>query len=315
MSNVLIVAETKDGALRNTTLPAITAAGMVNEGLGGQVIGLVIGQGIGDAATTLAGYCDKVVAIDDAKFVNYLAGPYAFAVNEVALAEDAKVVLASATTFGKDLMPRVAVKLGAGLASDIVGVDAPMTYRRPMWAGNVEGKVEVTTDKAVVTVRGTDFDAPAAGSGGAVSAFASTFDGNSNGVEFVTFEAVVSERPELTEAKIIVSGGRGLKNADDFKMVYKLADKLGAAVGATRAVVDAGWIENDYQVGQTGKIVAPDLYFAVGLSGAIQHLAGMKASKTIVAINKDEEAPIFSVADYGMVEDLFKVVPELIEKI
>ncbi len=313
MSNVLIVAETKDGALRNTTLPAVTAARMVKDGLGGQVIGLVIGQGIGDAANTLAGYCDKVVAVDDAKFANYLAGPYAFAVNEVAAAEDAKVVLASATTFGKDLMPRVAVKLDAGLASDIVGVEGPMTYKRPMWAGNVVGKVEVVTDKAVVTVRGTDFDAPEAGGAGAVAAFSSA--AGDAGVEFVGFEAVVSERPELTEAKVVVSGGRGLKSGEQFGLVYQLADKLGAAVGATRAVVDAGWIENDYQVGQTGKIVAPDLYFAVGLSGAIQHLAGMKASKTIVAINKDEEAPIFQVSDYGMVEDLFKVMPELIEKI
>ena len=314
MSNVLIVAEAKDGALRNTTLPAITAARMVNEGIGGQVIGLVIGQGIGDAAATLATYVDKVVAVDDAKFAHYLAGAYAFAVDEVALAEDAKVVLASATTFGKDLLPGVAVKLGAGLASDIVAVEGPMTYKRPMWAGNVVGKVEVVTDKAVVTVRGTDFDAPAPGGGGAVTAFTSAFT-SMPGVEFIGFEAVVSERPELTEAKVIVSGGRGLKTGEQFNLVYQLADKLGAAVGATRAVVDAGWIENDYQVGQTGKIVAPDLYFAIGLSGAIQHLAGMKASKTIVAINKDEEAPIFQVADYGMVEDLFKVMPELIEKI
>ena len=311
MSTILVIAEQKNGELRNVTLPAIAAA----QKMGGTLTGVVIGAGVDAAAQSLAGYVDKVIAVDDAKFENYLASAYAFAIGEIVAATGADAVVGSATAFGKDLLPRVAARLGAGMAADICGVEGPRTFKRPMWAGNVIGKVEVTTDKAVVTVRGTEFDAPATGGGAAVEAFSSAYEAGAHKVAFSGFEAIVSARPELTDARVVVSGGRGLKSKENFQLVYDLADKLAGAVGATRAVVDAGWIENDYQVGQTGKIVAPDLYFAVGLSGAIQHLAGMKASKTIVAINKDEEAPVFQVADYGMVTDLFKVMPELISKI
>ena len=315
MSNVLVIVETKDGALRNTTLPAITAAKKVAAATGGKVVGAVIGKGIGAAASGVAAYVDLVVAVDDAKFEKYLAPAHAFAVAEVAGKVGAKVVVGAASSYGKDLLPRVAVRLGAGMASDVIGVEGWNRFKRPMWAGNVIGLVEITTDKAVVTVRGTEFAAATAGAPGAVETLASAFDPASLTESYVGFEAIVSARPELTDARVVVSGGRGLKDKPNFQLIYDLADKLHAAVGATRAVVDAGWIENDYQVGQTGKIVAPDLYVAVGLSGAIQHLAGMKASKYIVAINKDEEAPIFQVADYGLVADLFKAVPELTGKV
>jgi electron transfer flavoprotein alpha subunit len=315
MSNVLVIVETKDGALRNTTLPAVTAARKVAAATGGKVVGAVIGKGIGAAASGIAPYVDLVVSVDDAKFDKYLAPAYAFAVAEVVNKVGAKVVVGSASSFGKDLLPRVAVKLGAGMACDVISVEGWNQFKRPMWAGNVIGKVEITTDKAVISVRGTDFAAPTAGAPGALETLASAFDPATLPESYVGFEAIVSARPELTDARIVVSGGRGLKEKANFQLVYDLADKLHAAVGATRAVVDAGWIENDYQVGQTGKIVAPDLYIAVGLSGAIQHLAGMKASKVIVAVNKDEEAPIFQVADYGLVADLFKVVPELTSKV
>jgi electron transfer flavoprotein alpha subunit len=316
MSNVLIIGECKDGKLRNVTLPAITAARQVKAGLGGQLIGVVIGKGVAEGARMLAGHgVDKVFCVDDAKFDKYLAPSYAFAIKEVADKAGAKVVVAAATTFGKDVLPRVAAKLGAGMACDVIAVDGASKFRRNMWAGNVIGTVEVVTDKVVVSVRGTEFEpAPAAGAA-PVEAFASAFDAGSLTEAFGAFEPIVSERPELTDARVVVSAGRGIKGKENLPLIFNLADKLHAAVGATRAVVDAGWMENDYQVGQTGKIVAPELYIAAGLSGAIQHLAGMKNSKVIVAINKDEEAPIFQVADYGLVADLFKAVPELTEKV
>jgi electron transfer flavoprotein alpha subunit len=316
MSNVLIVGECKDGKLRNVTLPAITAARKIKAGLGGQLIGVVIGKGVAEAAKTMAGHgVDKVYCVDDAKFERYLAPSYAFAINELADKAGAKVVVAAATTFGKDVLPRVAARLGAGMACDIISVEGPSTFKRNMWAGNVIGTVQVTTDKAVVSVRGTEFEAAQPAGGAPVEAFASAFDPGTLTEAFVQFEPIVSERPELTDARVVVSAGRGIKAKENMPLVFRLADKLHAAVGATRAVVDAGWMENDYQVGQTGKIVAPELYIAAGLSGAIQHLAGMKNSKVIVAINKDEEAPIFQVADYGLVADLFKAVPELTEKV
>jgi electron transfer flavoprotein alpha subunit len=213
---------------------------------------------------------------------------------------------------GKDLLPRVACKLEAGMATDVLGFGgdgAQVTFRRPMWAGNVLAEVEIASAVKVFTARATDF-APAQKAGaGSVSPVAVSVDGSALRTRFVAFEEVTSSRPELTEARVVVSGGRGTKG--DFKEIEALADELGAAVGASRAAVDAGWVPNDWQVGQTGKVVAPELYVAAGISGAIQHLAGMKASKVIVAVNKDPEAPIFQLADYGLVQDLFKALPEL----
>jgi electron transfer flavoprotein alpha subunit len=217
---------------------------------------------------------------------------------------------AAATAQGKDVLPRVAARLDAGMASDVMGFEgagAAISLRRPMWAGNVLAKVKIASAKKVFTIRTTEFPAPVAGAASEVKALAVT--PGAPKTKFVSFKAVQSARPELTEARVVVSGGRGTKG--DFKPIDGLADELGAAVGASRAVVDAGWVPNDYQVGQTGKVVAPELYIAAGISGAIQHLAGMKGSKVIVAINKDAEAPIFQVADYGLVGDLFKVLPEL----
>ncbi|MBN2358742.1 MAG: electron transfer flavoprotein subunit alpha/FixB family protein, partial [Deltaproteobacteria bacterium] len=233
----------------------------------------------------------------------------------IAKASGASHVVACATTTGKDTLPRVAARLDAGMASDISGVVDGKTYRRPMWAGSVIGVVEIATPVQVLTVRGTEF-APAAPVAGAAAVETFAADPGTSRMRFVRFDATKSERPDLAEARVVISGGRGLKGPEGFKeMIEPLADLFGAAIGATRAVVDAGWAPNDLQVGQTGKVVAPDLYLAIGLSGAIQHVAGMKGSKVIVAINKDEEAPIFGVADYGLVADLFKAVPELVEEI
>jgi electron transfer flavoprotein alpha subunit len=234
-------------------------------------------------------------------------------ISAAAKAVDAGYVLATATAVGKDALPRVAARLGAGMASDVLAFlgDGPnVTFRRPMWAGAVLAEVAISTPVKVLTVRGTEFGVPEkAATAAPVAAFPVQIDAGAIKTKFVEFKQVKSARPELTEAKIIVSGGRGTKG--DFKPVEALADSLGAAVGASRAACDAGWVPNDWQVGQTGKTVAPQLYIAAGISGAIQHLAGMKNSKVIVAINKDAEAPIFQVADYGLVGDLFKVLPEL----
>ena len=223
---------------------------------------------------------------------------------------------AAATAFGKDLVPRVAARLGAATATEVLGFGGAgpaVTFQRPMWAGNVLAEVDLATPVKAFTVRPTEFPAAQKAAGGEVKAAAAAVDLAALPVRFVEFKEVKSERPELTEARIVVSGGRGTKG--DFKELEGLADDLGAALGATRAAVDAGWVPNDLQVGQTGKVVAPELYIAAGISGAIQHLAGMKGSKVIVAINKDPEAPIFQLADYGLVADLFKAVPELREKI
>jgi electron transfer flavoprotein alpha subunit len=225
-------------------------------------------------------------------------------------------VAATATAMAKDLLPRVAAKLGAGMASEVLGFNDQGQFQRPVWAGNAVVDTEITTPFKVVTVRGTEFEPAQKGaSGGDKADVAVEVDFGSLKKRFLSFEEIKSERPELTEASVIVSGGRGTKGPEGFKLLDQLADIFNAAIGATRAAVDAGWVPNDLQVGQTGKMVAPDLYFAIGISGAIQHLAGMKSSKVIVAVNKDEEAPIFNVADYGLVADLFKAVPELIEEI
>ena len=302
----LVVAEHDHASLKDATLNTVTAAAA----LGGEVHVLVAGKdcaGAADQAAALDGVA-KVLVADDATYAHPLAEMMAPLI--VAVAEPYEHILAPATTAGKNTLPRVAALLDVVQISDIVKVEAPDTFVHPIYAGNAMETVRTKDPKKVLTVRTTAF--AAAGEGGdkaAIEAVAPV--AGSNAARFVSQELSKSERPELTSARIIISGGRGMGSAENFALIERVADKLGAAVGASRAAVDAGYVPNDYQVGQTGKIVAPELYIAVGISGAIQHLAGMKDSKVIVAINKDEEAPIFQVADYGLVADLFKAVPEL----
>ena len=307
---ILVIAdflEGKDGkALAPATLNTVAAA----ENIGGEINVLVAGQGIGavaEAAAQIAGVA-KVLVADNAAYAHQLLENVAPLVAE--LGAGYSHILAAATSNGKNILPRVAAQLDVDQISEIISVVSADTFTRPIYAGNAIATVQSTAPVKVITVRATGFD-PVAAQGGsaAVEAVAAVHDAGTS--SFVGEELAKSDRPELTAAKIVVSGGRGMQNGDNFKLLYTLADKLGAAVGASRAAVDAGFVPNDMQVGQTGKIVAPQLYIAVGISGAIQHLAGMKDSKVIVAINKDEEAPIFQVADYGLVADLFEAVPEL----
>jgi electron transfer flavoprotein alpha subunit len=316
MGNVLIVCEQKDGQLRSPSLNAFTfGKQMVEAAGGGDLIALVLGAGIGDAANEAAKYgVTKVIAVDDDGLGKYMAETYASVVANVAKSTNAEVVGATATAFGKDLLPRVAALLEAGMASDIAAVAGPKSFKRPMVAGNVIGVVEITTPMAVVTARQTEFDAAQpSGQAPVESAAAGSLD--MLGAEVVKVEEVQSSRPDLAEAKVVVAGGRGMKTKENFKLLEDLTDTLGGALGATRAACDAGMVPNDLQVGQTGKVVAPDLYIAVGVSGAIQHLAGMKSSKVIVAINKDEEAPIFQVADYGLVAKWEDTLAPLLDKV
>jgi len=308
--SVLVYAEHDNASLKDATLAVVTAAGQL-----GEVHVLVAGNGcagVADQAAKIAGVT-KVLLANDAAFANQLAENVAPLVAGLMAGYDA--FLAPATAHGKNIAPRVAASLDVMQISDILSVESADTFTRPIYAGNAIATVQSADAKKVITVRGTAFaKADAEGGSAAVEAVAGAGDAGIS--TFVGAEIVKLERPELTSAKIIVSGGRALKDAETFQQViFPLADKLGAAVGASRAAVDAGYVPNDYQVGQTGKIVAPEVYVAVGISGAIQHLAGMKDSKTIIAINKDEDAPIFQVADYGLVADLFKAVPELVEKI
>jgi len=306
---ILVIAEHDHGTLKKATLNTIAAA----QKIGGDIHVLVAGENAGEAAKAAANAAGvaKVLHADGAPLGEFLAENVAALV--VSLAKNYSHVLAPATSNGKDVMPRVAALLDVQQISDIVAVESPDTFVRPIYAGNALATVQSKDSIKVITVRTTGFDAVAetGGSGTVESVAAPTDSGLS---AFVGREVSKSERPELTSAKIIVSGGRGMANGENFKTVLEpLADALGAGMGASRAAVDAGFVPNDWQVGQTGKIVAPDLYIAVGISGAIQHLAGMKDSRVIVAINKDEEAPIFSVADYGIVGDLFQVVPQVVE--
>jgi electron transfer flavoprotein alpha subunit len=302
---VLVIADHDNGAIRPATLNTVSAATKL-----GDVTVLVAGSGCkaaADAAAKIAGVA-KVLLADNAAYGHGLAENVAPLV--VKLAANYSHVLAATTTFGKNLMPRVAALLDVAQISDIVAVKDADTFVRPIYAGNAMATVQSKDKIKIITVRGTAFP-PAAAEGGSAAVDA-VADANDAGLsKFLRQEVQRTERPELTSAKIIVSGGRGMGSGENFKILEALADKLGAAVGASRAAVDAGFVPNDYQVGQTGKVVAPELYIAIGISGAIQHLAGMKDSKVIVAINKDEEAPMFQVADYGLVGDLFKVVPEL----
>ena len=310
MASVLVVAELGEGKVKKTTHSAITAA----QKIGGSFSILVIGGGAAAAAAELAGFgAAKLLIADDASLAEFLAEKYAPTIAEVAKAGGFTHVVATASSYGKDLMPRVAARLGAAYVGDITEVVSDSTYRRPMFAGNAFGVAKVETPVHVVSVRQSAFT-PAEPSGGASPSenVAVAAGGQAaSRVEFVGVETTKSARPELTEAKTVVSGGRALKERFE-EVLAPLADVLGAAVGASRAACDAGYAPSDLQVGQTGKIVAPQLYFAVGISGAIQHLAGMKGSKVIVAINKDGDAPIFQVADYGLVADLFTAVPELV---
>jgi len=319
MGNVLVVAELFESNVRNSTLSAITFGKKAAEALDESFSILALGSGIDDAVAELAKFgAETVYKADSDSLEDYYCEAYAPTVAKVAEDNEFSIVVAPASNFGKDLMPRVAQKLEAGVASDISGFevdDDTVVYQRPMYAGNVVGFMKVDTDVAVVTVRGTEFDAAEPVDSESSVEDVDAEDPSVDGKELVAFNKIESVRPDLTEARVVISGGRGLKNTDNFKMLEQLTDLLGGALGATRAAVDAGFVPNDLQVGQTGKIVAPELYVAVGLSGALQHLAGMKSSKVIVAINKDDEAPIFSIADYGLVADLFQVVPEIIESI
>jgi electron transfer flavoprotein alpha subunit len=314
MSNVLVFAEHLHGKFPKTTLIGVAAAKELASKTGGKAIGVVLGKGVDALATELTGYGIDVVQIDGDAFEHYVADAHTAAIAEAVKAKGVTAVVATATAVGKDLLPRLAARLDAAMVSDISGIVDAKTFVRPMWAGNLFATVQVDAPITVVSVRGTAFDpAPKEGSGNVEKLAASAGDAKT---KFVEFAETKSDRPVLTEAAIVCSGGRGLKNGENFKTVLEpLCDALGAAMGASRAAVDAGFVPNDLQVGQTGKVVAPKLYIAVGISGAIQHLAGMKDSKVIVAINKDEEAPIFQVADYGLVADLFKAVPELTEEV
>jgi electron transfer flavoprotein alpha subunit len=310
MTKVLVWVEHDGSAVKDATLSAVTAASQL-----GEVTALVAGSGVAGVAASAAQIAGvaKVLVADDAAYAHALAENVAPLVAGLLGEYDAFV--APATTTGKNVAPRVAALIDVAQVSDILSVEGPRTFTRPIYAGNAIATVESTDARLVITVRGTAF-AKADASGGSATIEAVAAGADSGLSSYLGSEIAKLERPELTSAKIIVSGGRALKDAATFEAtITPLADKLGAAIGASRAAVDAGYVPNDYQVGQTGKIVAPEIYVAVGISGAIQHLAGMKDSKTIIAINKDEDAPIFQVADLGLVADLFTAVPDLVSKL
>ncbi len=303
---VLVVAEHNNVELMSATLNTVTAASELDSTIDVLVAGAGCG-GVVEAAARISGVA-KVLAADDDAYAHQLAENMAPLIAQIA--PSYSHVLAAHTVNGKNAMPRAAALLDVAQVSDIVAIESPDTFVRPIYAGNALATVRSTDSIKFITVRMTAF-AAAEADGGAATVEPVEGPGDSGLSRFVGQELSGSERPELTSARIVISGGRGMQNGENFKLIEEIADLLGAAVGASRAAVDAGFVPNEYQVGQTGKIVAPDLYIAVGISGAIQHLAGMKDSKVIVAINKDEEAPIFQVADYGIVGDLFKVLPEL----
>jgi electron transfer flavoprotein alpha subunit len=305
----LVIAEHDNASLKGSTLNTITAATQC----GGDIHVLIAGHNCSaaaQAASEIAGVT-KVLVADGAQFSDGLAEN--IAEQAIALAGSYSHILAPATAYGKNILPRVAARLDVAQISEITKVNSPDTFERPIYAGNAIATVQSADPVKVITVRTTNFDSAAGGGSAAIENIAAVADSGKS--QFVSREMAKSDRPELAGAKVVVSGGRGLGSADNFKILEPLADKLGAAMGASRAAVDAGFVPNDWQVGQTGKVVAPQLYIAVGISGAIQHLAGMKDSKTIVAINKDAEAPIFSVADYGIVGDLFEIIPQLVKEL
>lgn len=304
--SILILAEHDNQTLKPVTLNVLAAAGEI----GGDVTLLVAGHGcqaVAEQAAQAVGV-SRVLLADAPAYAHQLAENVSKLL--LNLADDYEHILAAATTTGKNILPRVAALLGVNTLTDVLGVESPKRFKRAIYAGNAIATVEIDEPKVVMTIRGTAFDPVAAtGHNASITQLDQVYE--SDDVSFSHEALAESDRPELTAARIVVSGGRGLGNGENFDLLYQMADKLGAAVGASRAAVDAGYVPNDMQVGQTGKMVAPELYIAVGISGAIQHLAGMKDSKVIVAINKDEEAPIFQVADYGLVADLFDAVPEL----
>ena len=304
--SILVIAEHDNNSLKGATLNTVTAA----TSLSGDVAILVAGSNI-DAVVSECQTLDnvsKILKCDSETYVNAIAEDLSSLV--LANCDGFTHILAPATTFGKNLMPRISAKLDSQQISDIISIESDDTFKRPIYAGSCIATVKSNDSVKVITVRSTAFDAITQNNSG-VDVQEINDEGSSNISKFVGEELAQSDRPELTAANIVISGGRGMQSGDNFHLLDSIADKLGAAVGASRAAVDAGFVPNDYQVGQTGKIVAPDLYIAVGISGAIQHLAGMKDSKVIVAINKDEDAPIFQIADYGLVADLFNALPEL----
>ena len=308
--SVLLIAEHNNKELRPFTLNAVTAASQIDN----EVHTVIIGQNSGGAAKALSELplIKKVIQVEAAYYENFVAENFAPVV--VKLAENYSHIVCSANTFGKNLMPRIAAALDTSQISDITKVISPDTFLRPIYAGNAFATVKSKDTKKCVTIRPTSFD-PCASSGGSAPIEKAEPSEEFGQTKFIKREEIKSDRPELGTARVVVSGGRGMQSGDNFKLITLIADKLNAAIGASRAAVDAGYISNDHQVGQTGKVVVPDLYIAVGISGAIQHLAGMKESKVIVAINKDGEAPIFSVADYGLEADLFEALPQFLEEL
>ncbi|MEE2959988.1 MAG: electron transfer flavoprotein subunit alpha/FixB family protein [Myxococcota bacterium] len=316
MSNVLIFVEHAEGEVKKSSLAAVTFGQELAKVKGGELHLALIGSNLGEVVDQARKYgAAKVHTFDNACFENYQAESYTQALVAGAKASSATMVAGATTSSTKDLMPRVAGELEAAMASDVMAVVGANQFKRPMWAGDVIATVELATDTHIATVRATEFDDPAEGGESPVEAHDLNVDLSSLKTEFISIKQVKSERPDATSADVVVAGGRGLKAQENFKLIEDLADCLNGGVGASRAICDAGWVPNDLQIGQTGKVVAPNLYFAIGISGAIQHLAGMKGSKVIVAINKDPDAPIFQVSDYGLVADLFDVVPELISSL
>ena len=304
--SVLVLAEHNNIEIKAATFNIIFAASKIDS----NVEVLLIGSGCEKLANELSNcqYVQKVLLLDKPQYENSIAELSAPVI--VSLSENYTHIIGPATTFGKNIFPRVAVKLDISQISDVIKIIEKDTFVRPIYAGNALATVRSNDSKKIITVRPTSFD-PVAKEGGAGKVEPITFDDINSLVEFISREESSTDRPELSTARVVISGGRGLQSAENFKMLNEIADKLNAAVGASRAAVDAGYVSNDYQVGQTGKVVVPDLYIAIGISGAIQHLAGMKESKVIVAINKDEEAPIFNISDYGLHADLFEVLPQL----
>ncbi len=308
--SVLLIAEHNNKEVKPFTLNAITAASQIDQDLHVLVIGHLcesVAKSISEVPNV-----KKIILVDDAIYENYLAENFTPAV--IKNSDNYSHIVCSANTFGKNLMPRIAALLDTSQVSDIIQVISTDTFLRPIYAGNAFATVKSTDTKKCITIRPTSFD-PAATSGGSAEIVKVEKGETSDLTKFIKREEVKSDRPELGTARVVISGGRGMGSGDNFKLITAIADKLNAAIGASRAAVDAGYITNDHQVGQTGKVVVPDLYIAVGISGAIQHLAGMKESKIIVAINKDGEAPIFSVADYGLEADLFEALPQFLEEL
>lgn len=318
MGNVLAIAEHQAGQLRKATFPTLRFARQAADAIGADLIAVVLGDDLEHIAEQIGEYdVDRVLYADHQVFGDYLAEYYAPAAAELAREANAEVVCAPASAQGSDFLPRVAVELEAGMVTNAIDVwkDDALQFKRPIWSGSIHKTEQVNTDHKVVSVRTPDF-AEAEKSDAPTEIEPVTVDVDSrDDVESVELELVQSERPELTDADVVIAGGRGLESAEAFEMLEELADLFGGAVGASRAAVDSGYAPNDWQIGQTGKVVAPKLYVAIAISGAIQHLSGMKGSQNIVAINTDPDAPIFEISDYGLVEDAFQAVPELIEKL